>query len=164
MSSIDIKLLANLKHCGYTRTESAQALIVTDNDFDKALSILASNSLSKFVNSDGCEKLVAMGYTRELAELSLRVFDSNILRAVEFFTANKNEYDLKGILEAMVIGGNIAGTSKALVNDGEKVKNALKVYEDMTEEMNKDDEAYLDLNLNEDSFFIEKYYSMLKKS
>ncbi len=41
-------------------------------------------------------------------------------------------------------------------------ENAFKIYEELSKEMSKDDEEYLDFNLNDDQDYIYKYYSFLK--
>jgi len=45
--------------------------------------------------------------------------------------------------------------------DLEKRLNAKELLNNLANEIPDDDEAYLDLNLDEDTFFINKYYSLL---
>lgn len=113
---------------------------------------------------------MTMGFSQELSELCLKVYGGNLLKALDFLTSNKHEWaDPRVMLEDKL--KSMAQDSENSESDAEeattsksssKHKNAIKVYEDLAGEMAKDDEAYLDFNLTEDEFYINKYYSLLK--
>lgn len=106
-----------------------------------------------------------MGYDLELCRLCLQVFQNDLNKAIHFFLENKdtlhNLATVKTKLESM-----IAKTSKTARPDEldklEKAINAKKLLKNIANDMSDDDEAYLDLNLEEDAFYINKYYSLLE--
>lgn len=112
-----------------------------------------------------------MGFSQELSELCLKVYNGSLRKAIDFLSTNKNEWaDLRVMLEDKLkllsqdSANSGSDTEEATTSKlSSKLKNAIKVYEDLAGEMAKDDEAYLDFNLTEDEFYITKYYSLLKK-
>jgi hypothetical protein len=118
-------------------------------------------------------KLAAMGFDLELAKLCLKAFKNNLQKAINFFLENKlNPLEqqeplhfetMKEKLKKLINENKDAeseerpGTSKDL----EKCLNANELLNNLANEIPDDDEAYLDFDLDEDTFFINKYYSLL---
>lgn len=114
-----------------------------------------------------------MGFDLELGKLCLKAFKNNLQKAINFFLENKlnplgqqEPFDFELIKEKLkkLIKDNkdaendeLPGTS----TDLEKRLNAKELLNNLANEIPDDDEAYLDLNLDEDTFFINKYYSLL---
>ncbi len=141
--SIDLKLLEELNNNGFGRSEAAKALIETGNELESALGLLA-------IKKEGIERLVAMGYSRKRVKAILESVEGDLLRAVEMLTGNLDVLEVKESHEEGM-------TSK------EAEVKALRICEEMKEEMGRDDEAYLDFDLEEDARFIDKYYDLLRK-
>ncbi len=114
-----------------------------------------------------------MGFDLELAKLCLKAFKNNLQKAINFFLENKlNPLEqqeplhfetMKEKLKKLINENKDAeseerpGTSKDL----EKCLNANELLNNLANEIPDDDEAYLDFDLDEDTFFINKYYSLL---
>jgi len=107
-----------------------------------------------------------MGFDPKLSKLCLKAFNNNLKKSLEFFTHNKDslfniEYikeKLRNIRDLMPSDND---TLDVIESNLEKTKNAQELLSNIAKEMPDDDEAYLDLNLDEDAFFINKYYSLL---
>lgn len=108
-----------------------------------------------------------MGYDLETCKLCLQAFDNNIQKTVNFFVENKNiifdSSKIKEKLEEIIsnkekYGQTSEGTTASssitdeIVNKIEKTRNAQMLINDLAQEMPEDDEAYLDLNTEEDFF------------
>ena len=123
------------------------------------------------------KKLSAMGFNKEMSKLCLKAFKNNMNKSLDFFTQNKdlmssldpNNFNsirdkLKNLIEAnkeASTSSSSEDTASALLDEMEKTKNAQELIANLASEMPKDEDAYLDFNLDEDSFFINKYYSLL---
>ena len=122
-------------------------------------------------------QLVAMGYDFELAELCLKAFRGNLQKATDFFLENRELINDPSAIKAKLSTltpttasseevkpctsqAKPEGLEKAL-EKLEKQKNAQTLLDEIAGEMPEDDEAYLDLNTEEDAFYINKYYSLL---
>ena len=105
-----------------------------------------------------------MGYDLELCKMCLQAFDNDINKAINFFLENKNDLldneIIKSKLESMVSkASSIQESDKQ--NKLEKAYKANRLLNTIAKDMPEDDEAYLDLNIDEDAFYINKYYSLL---
>ena len=128
-----------------------------------ALGLLTSNP--DFERENDLEKLVAMGFSQDLCTLCLRAFDNDLKSAIKFFNENKNDWkDLEILLLKHMEAQNDSELEEVSASTSwdNNAETAKKIFAGLTEEMTKDDEAYLDLNLEEDKFFINKYYSLLR--
>ena len=125
--------------------------------------------------------MVSMGYDLELAELCLKAFQGDIQKATNFFIENrellKDPNAIKALLSSKLplsqplsqnTGETKPSTSQASLEavvkvkeNLEKQKHAKDLLDEIAGEMPEDDEAYLDLNTEEDAFFLNKYYSLL---
>ena len=99
-----------------------------------------------------------MGFDRKLSKLCLKAFNNNLEKSIEFFNRNKDSYEqikekLKLIRDSMP---SESDTLDAIESHLEKTKNAQELLSNIAKEMPDDDEAYLDFNLDEDAFFINK--------
>ena len=103
-----------------------------------------------------------MGYDQQLAKLSLQAFGSNIQKSIEFLMSNQNTKGFEEIQKELLklVKSNPAKTSTAATNI-EEIMKAKKAKELIHNDAPEDDEEYLDLNLDEDALFINKYYSLL---
>jgi hypothetical protein len=105
-----------------------------------------------------------MGFDLKLSKLCLKAFNNNLEKSIEFFNRNKEmnyeqiKESLKIIRESMPSDND---TLDVIQSNLEKTKNAQELLSNIAKEMPDDDEAYLDFNLDEDAFFINKYYSLL---
>lgn len=118
-----------------------------------------------FEKEDDLEKLIAMGFSLDLCNLCLRAFDNDLKNAIQFLSENKNEWnDLEILLLKHIEAQNDSELEEASTSGtcNKNAETAKKIFAGLAEEMTKDDEAYLDFNLDEDSFFINKYYSLLR--
>lgn len=172
---IDTKVLNDIVQFGYTEKEAAKALIRSNNDFNLALDILqtnddadmASNDTVQYVDEAVLNQLISMGFDKSLAKMCLKAFNNNMDKSLEFFDRNKESLadsdlikdKLKEIRNLMPEAGQ---TLDAIEAELEKKKNAEGIISELAKEMPEDDEAYLDLNLEDDTFFINKYYSLLE--
>ncbi len=135
---LDQDMYAALRQRGFTRAQAARALLDAENDVGVALGLLE-------LRQEGVERLVAMGYKRKEAARSLEAAGGDLAKAVE----------------VMAIGGDEKAPQGAAA--GEAEARAVRLYEEMAGEMAGDDEAYLDLELDQDARFIDKYYDLLRK-
>ena len=106
-----------------------------------------------------------MGYDMELCQLCLQAFTNDLNKAINFFLENKDaladvafiKTKLNSIIRNMDISSH-HDQQKQL----EKALNAKNLLNSITKDIPDDDEAYLDLNLEEDAFYINKYYSLIE--
>lgn len=104
-----------------------------------------------------------MGYDLNLCKLCLTAFKNNIQKSIDFFCRNlSNLADLNLMEEKLkeIIDKN-RDELNVTPEEIEKAENAQKFIDSIKKDINEDDEAYLDLNLEEDAFYINKYYSLL---
>ena len=108
-----------------------------------------------------------MGYDLDISKLCLEAFKNNMDKVISFFSEKSGENleeQIKDIIRKetgladQVEFDNKPTTSKLAA---EKAVNAKKLLDNLAVKMPEDDEAYLDLNMDEDVIFIEKYYSLL---
>ena len=106
-------------------------------------------------------KLVSMGYDVNVCRLCLSAFKNNISKSIQFFVQNKD--DSAGLEQKLneLIRKQTERNLNMSPHELEKAENARKLVENLKKEISDDDEAYLDFNLDDDSFFINKYYSLL---
>lgn len=117
------------------------------------------------ISDEVLSQLSSMGYDLELCRLCLGAFENNLQKAVNFFLENKNDMlnvnlikeKLQNVIEKK--SGERPCSSK---EDSEKTLNAQKIISNLAQEMPDDDEAYLDFNIEEDAFYINKYFSLLE--
>ena len=119
-----------------------------------------------------------MGYDFDLAQLCLKAFQGNIQKATNFFLENRELINDPDALKAKLttLGPNASSTTNEVkpstskktpeslekaLEKLEKQKNAQTLLDEIAGEMPEDDEAYLDLNTEEDTFFLNQYYSLL---
>ena len=103
-----------------------------------------------------------MGYDLDMCKLCLQAFNSDLNRAVNFFLENKNliqeKEQLKSKLESLI------NMDLKKIDTNVKSEKALKasvLLNKIAKDIPEDDEAYLDLNMDEDAIYINKYYSLL---
>jgi len=108
-----------------------------------------------------------MGYDLELCKLCLQVFNSDLNKAVNFFLENKSLLQDKDVLKTK-LESLIKTDSNKIENNHfeqldkiEKAHKANVLLNKIAKDMPEDDEAYLDLNIEEDALYINKYYSLL---
>jgi hypothetical protein len=107
-----------------------------------------------------------MGFDTKLSKLCLKAFNNNLEKSLEFFNRNKDSlFNYEYIKEKLKLIRNSMpsdnDTLDTIESNLEKTKNAQELLSNIAKEMPDDDEAYLDFNLDEDAFFINKYYSLL---
>ena len=109
-------------------------------------------------------KLNSMGYDLDLCKLCLQVFNSDLNKAVNFFLENKtilqDKNALKTKLESLIKtdSNKIEKNSLEHQNKIEKAHKANILLNKIAKDMPEDDEAYLDLNIDEDVLYINKYF------
>ena len=106
-------------------------------------------------------RLVSLGYDLNLCKLCLKAFKNNIQKSIDFFFENKADLNDFTLLESKLNDLININVNKLSSEDIEKANNARKLINNLKSEISQDDEAYLDLNLEEDAFFINKYYSLI---
>lgn len=106
-------------------------------------------------------RLVSLGYDLNLCKLCLKAFKNNIQKSIDFFFENKADLNDLTLLESKLNDLININVNKLSSEDIEKANNARKLINNLKSEISQDDEAYLDLNLEEDAFFINKYYSLI---
>ncbi len=108
-----------------------------------------------------------MGYDLDLCKLCLQVFNSDLNKAINFFLENKgileDKDNLKTKLESLIKNKSIPNEKSTIEHQNkiEKAYNAKRLLNKIAKDMPEDDEAYLDFNMEEDAFYINKYYSLL---
>jgi hypothetical protein len=170
---IDTKVLKDLVLFGYAEKNACHALKQSNNNFNLALDILQSSPSEQYETGEKSEmsddallsQLHSMGYDLELCKLCLQAFDSDLNKALNFFLENKNSLhdaaSIKCKLEDILkISDNTLDRDKQ--TKAEKAHKANQLLNNIVKDMPDDDEAYLDLNMEEDSFYINKYYSLLE--
>ena len=105
-------------------------------------------------------KLMSLGLDKNLGQLCLKVFENNVHKSIHFINENSNILNDYPLLESK-LKELIKKTSNLSDQDIEKSENARKIIKNLKNEITQDDEAYLDFNLDDDAFFINKYYSLL---
>lgn len=103
-----------------------------------------------------------MGFDVERAKQVLKAFNNDLAKAASFLLENMSTntgQELKKKIEDLL---------KSAIEDQEpselkqkKLEQAQNLMSKLSAEMPDDDEDYLDLNTDEDAFFINKYYSLL---
>jgi hypothetical protein len=102
-----------------------------------------------------------MGYDQEVAKLSLQAFGSNIQKSMEFFMSNQNAKSVEELQKELLKLIKNDQVASAATTSIEEIMKAKKAKELINNDVPEDDEEYLDFNLDEDSLFINKYYSLL---
>ena len=112
-----------------------------------------------------------MGFDLELGKLCLKAFKNDLQKAINFFLENKlnplgqqepiNFESIKEKLKKLIKDHKVNDDQPGTSTDLEKRLNAKELLSNLANEIPDDDEAYLDFNLDEDTFFINKYYSLL---
>lgn len=69
--------------------------------------------------------------------------------------------ELKQKVESVLQGLNIPKSVESELEMRKKTAEAQNLLSKISSEIPEDDEAYLDLNTDEDAFYINKYYSLL---
>lgn len=85
-------------------------------------------------------------------------------KAANFLLENRSEsetQELKQKLESVLQGLNIPKSVESELEMRKKTAEAQNLLSKISSEIPEDDEAYLDLNTDEDAFYINKYYSLL---
>ena len=93
--------------------------------------------------------------------MCLKSFKNNIQKSIDFFFENKADLHDFTLLESKLNDLININVNKLSSEDIEKANSARKLINNLKSEISQDDEAYLDLNLEEDAFFINKYYSLI---
>ena len=108
-----------------------------------------------------------MGYDLDLCKLCLQVFNSDLNKAIHFFLENKgileDKHNLKTKLESLIKDKSSSNENNSIEHQNkiEKAYKANRLLNKIAKDMPEDDEAYLDFNMEEDAFYINKYYSLL---
>lgn len=103
---------------------------------------------------------MSLGLEKNLGQLCLKVFENNVQKSIHFINENSNILNDYPLLESK-LKELIKKTTNLSDQDIEKSENARKIIKNLKNEISQDDEAYLDFNLDDDAFFINKYYSLL---
>jgi hypothetical protein len=103
---------------------------------------------------------MSLGLDKNLGQLCLKVFENNVHKSIHFINENSNILNDYPLLESK-LKELIKKTTNLSDQDIEKSENARKIIKNLKNEISQDDEAYLDFNLDDDAFFINKYYSLL---
>ena len=85
-------------------------------------------------------------------------------KAANFLLENRSEsetQELKQKVESVLQGLNIPKSVESELEMRKKTAEAQNLLSKISSEIPEDDEAYLDLNTDDDSFYINKYYSLL---
>lgn len=85
-------------------------------------------------------------------------------KAANFLLENRSEsetQELKQKVESVLQGLNIPKSVESELEMRKKTAEAQNLLSKISSEIPEDDEAYLDLNTDEDAFYINKYYSLL---
>lgn len=96
-----------------------------------------------------------MGFKKDLSELCVDKLGNNLEKIVDYMNNNKGQTssDLEFQLDSILPGCS----SKKI----KKTMEAQKIIDQVVSELPEDDEAYLDFSVEDDLFFIKKYYSLL---
>ena len=139
------------------------------------------------IDDDLISQMSSMGYDLEMCKLCLEAFRNDLAKAVNFFLENKDNLldsnliksKLEAIIQQSKSNSNSPTSSRGAQGSDQpttsassllaeqlhenitKTKNAQDLLDNLAKEMPDDDEAYLDLNVDEDALFINKYYSLL---
>ncbi len=101
-----------------------------------------------------------MGYTYEISKLCIEAFNNDLQKIINYLSEkNKPSSELDDLM--IELKQIISYNNKIKINKIEKIENSKEILKNLASEMPEDDEAYLDLNLEEDMFYIKKYYSYL---
>lgn len=102
--------------------------------------------------------------------MALSAFSNNADKTMNFMMENRElmtrSLEMFKTKLTEMAGANQATSSKSseMVDQLLKKANAQNLMENLAGEIPDDDEAYLDLNTDEDEFYINKYYSLLDSS
>lgn len=103
-----------------------------------------------------------MGFDFDTAKRAFEAFSNNFEKAANFLAENANEKATTTNSKTELIEKiqNLINPQLSPEMIQKKIQ-AQSLINKISTEMPDDDEAYLDLNTDEDAFFINKYYSLL---
>lgn len=123
-------------------------------------------SFRNLIHSNQTKKLSSMGFDLDVCKQAFDAFQSDMEKTLNFMLENRNSgeaQDLKNKVEELVQSvTDRPRTSKDDFEMRQKTLDAQSLLSKLSAEMSEDDEAYLDLNTDEDAFYIDKYLSMLE--
>jgi hypothetical protein len=119
-----------------------------------------------------------MGYDEELCRLCLAAFNNDVNKSIEYFLENRQllqsditmfKQNLNSLIQdssstqqlSRPSTSTSASTSNSHQQMREKEEKANELISTLKSEISEDDEAYLDIDIEEDAIFINKYYSLL---
>ncbi|CAF0966900.1 unnamed protein product [Brachionus calyciflorus] len=161
---IDAKILNDIVRFGYSEQSAARALIRANNDFNIALDLLQDVESEKEDDKydEILSQLISMGFDLETCKLCLKTIGPNLQKSIEFLTQNKNESLELFKQKLEEIQPSCSKQTEELRQNLSKAIDAQKLLSNLAGEIPEDDEAYLDLNTDDDLYFINKYYSLLE--
>jgi hypothetical protein len=178
-NKLNIKQLDELVGMGFEESMVAEALKQTDNNNEHALTLLLNNPELLRVNKEPKEDLepkiqqvMAMGFTTEEARGTLKKTFGNVEAAIDLLlkgegvvdipltdsTLNNNDAEMK--TEENVQANN--DTEEATMQVDEEYERKKQDEEDFIQDVPKDEEAYLDVDLTDESRILEQYKDLMK--
>jgi hypothetical protein len=164
---------------GFEESMVAEALKQTDNNNEHALTLLLNNPELLRVNNEPKEEdlepkiqqVMAMGFTAEEARGTLKKTFGNVEAAIDLLlkgegvvdipltdsTLNHTDAEMK--TEENVQENN---TEEATMQVDEEYERKKQDEEDFIQDVPKDEEAYLDVDLTDESRILEQYKTIMK--
>ncbi len=173
-----LTLLIELTGMGFEESMVAEALKQTDNNHEHALTLLLNNPELLRVNNEPKEEdmepkiqqVMAMGFTNEEARGTLKKTFGNVEAAIDLLlkgegvvdvpltdgTLNSNIEELKTDLEE-----NNNDDINASMEVDEEYERKKQDEEDFIQDVPKDEDAYLDIDLTDESRILEQYKALM---
>lgn len=166
---------------GFEESMVAEALKQTDNINEHALTLLLNNPELLRVNNEPQEEdlepkiqlVMAMGFTVEEARGTLKKTFGNVEAAIDLLLKGEGVVDIS-LTDAPVKTDEEMKTEENQNNDAENNNTEVNMQvdeeyerkkqdeEDFIQDVPKDEEAYLDVDLTDESRILEQYKALMK--
>ncbi|XP_055305346.1 NEDD8 ultimate buster 1 [Sitodiplosis mosellana] len=172
---VNPRTLHVLSEMGFDKDLCALALQKTDNDINQSIALLQENQsilhdeLLQSVKPDEslCEQIRNMGFDIEMIRQALKDTTNDMSKAIENLLqmqANGTYQDaLKEVLKSVppALGEALNQATTSAAQTAQDYEGEMKAYERFAEDMDLEDNAYLDLPLNEERVLLDEYKKML---
>lgn len=177
--NVNVENYEMLISMGFSKGASAEALRQANNDVSMALEVLGNHpellslpdpvQKPPQITDDMIAQLVSMGFDPEMVKKALVKLNGNIQQASEELLQNGGVIFGNVDLSAFMSGASSSGTSDSSPEAGPSNLDQLKMKKEEKEVLDKfvsdipeDEEDYLDLNLNDESQFLQEYKTIIE--